>query len=96
MSKNLEVRISSRTIAGLQTWEGTITIPGSRPTKLVQRSTGNTTYSSRSALLTSARSFAKNIGYTSVSEPMAKTTVKQAAKKSLKSKKTVANKKNGK
>jgi len=79
-NKNLEVRISSRTTNDVQTWEGTITLPGLRSAKLVQRSTGNTTFASRSALLTSARSFARSIGYSSASEPVA--VVKKAAKKS--------------
>jgi hypothetical protein len=84
MSKNLEVRISSRSDNGTQIWEGTVTLPGTRPTKLVRRSTNTTQFASRSALLTSARSFAKNVGYSTVSEPVAKKAAKKSNKTSVK------------
>jgi hypothetical protein len=79
--KNLEVRISQRSVQGSPIWEGTVSISGTRPTKLVRRSNNTTSFATRSAVLTSARTLAKTLGYAGVTEP---TLALKAAKKSNK------------
>lgn len=83
MSKNLNVKFNSKSSNGTQVWEATVSIPGTKPTKLVQRATGNSQFSTRAAALTSARSLAKGLGFGGVAEP---TVAKKAAKKSVKAK----------
>lgn len=80
MSKNLEIRVSSKTTDGTVTWEGTVSIPGTRPTKLVRSTTGTTAYNSRASLLASARTFAKRVGFDGITEPAV---LAKAAKKSV-------------
>ena len=62
MSKNLGLSIKQKKTATGVTWEGTVSIQGMKPTKLV-RSTGQSEFSSRATLMTSARSLAKRLGF---------------------------------
>lgn len=63
MSSSLQVKVTSRTREGSEEWQGTVTIPGLRPTKLVRKSDGSLVFASRSSVLTSARSLAKKFGF---------------------------------
>ena len=78
---NLEVNVRSRNVDGNEIWEGTANIPGLRATKIVRRADNTTAFSSRSALLTSARNVARTLGFDGVVEPTAK-----AAKRSTRAK----------
>lgn len=77
MSDTLNVTIKERT-KGEETWfEGTVALPGIKPTKLVRKSDGSHKFGTVNAVRTSARSFAKQIGFTAdVTAP-----TKKAAKK---------------
>ena len=88
MNNSLNVRISSRNTNNTTVWQGTANIPGLRPSRIVGKSTNSTEFSSRSAVLTSARNLARSLGFDGVVEPTA--TGKSAAKKSVK---TVSKKK---
>lgn len=89
---SLEVKVTSKTVGGSEFWEGTINVPGLRPTKLVRRSDNSTTFATRSALMGSARNFAKGLGYTDVVETSrataAKKTTAASKSKSIKAKST--------
>lgn len=76
MSKNLSVKVTTRTVGGNKFFEGTVRLPGLQPTKLV-KTDGETTFSTRSALYASARSVAKRAGYAGICEtkPAKKATV---------------------
>lgn len=80
----LNVKVSERTKDGKTYFEGTVALPGAKPTKLVRKSTGTTLFSTRSALTTSARNFAKQFGAEADLLQSAKQSVKKAAKKSVK------------
>jgi hypothetical protein len=60
-------------------FEGTVTLPGAKPFKICRRSDNETRFSSRSALSTAARSFAKSVGFAGIElvDPVA---LKKAAK----------------
>ena len=60
---SLPIKVSCKTREGSQFYEATVRIPGIRPTKLVRRSDGSTQFPSRSAVLTSARSLARRLGF---------------------------------
>lgn len=60
----MPVKVSTRTVEGTAVYEATVQIPGIRPTKLVRKADGSTRFPSRSAALTSARSLARQLGYT--------------------------------
>lgn len=61
-------------------WEGTVTVPGLKKTKLARRD-GETLFATRSALNTVARSLGKRIGCCiDFDEPAAKAATKKAAK----------------
>ena len=60
---SLPVKVSYKTREGSQFYEATVRIPGIRPTKLVRRSDGSTQFPTRSAVLTSARSLARRLGF---------------------------------
>lgn len=63
MSKNLDVKLSEKN----GTWEATVSIPGTKATKLVQKSTGLSQFATRAAALNSARSLAKTLGFSGIS-----------------------------
>lgn len=77
MSKNLEVKVSSRKTSSGEAYEGTVSISGVRPTKLVRRADGATQFATKSAVMTSARTLAKQLGFASAVE----VTLKRAAKR---------------
>lgn len=62
----LSVKLKSKTVEGQEVWEGTVAIPGVKPTKLVRKSDNKTQFGSRRAVMTSARSLAKKIGFEGV------------------------------
>lgn len=62
----LLLKISSRTVNEQEVWEGTVNLCGVRPTKLVRKSDGSTTFGARSAVLVAARQVAKRFGYEGV------------------------------
>lgn len=87
MSNTLSVRLSSRKTAEGDVYEGTVSLEGGTPFKLVRRADGSTRFPTRSAVLGSARNFAKKLGFSDVnvadaSAPAQKTATKKAAKKS--------------
>lgn len=83
MSRNLEIKIVSRSTNGVESFEGTVSIPGTKPTKLVRSTDGQTTYANRSSLLNSARNLAKKLGFEGIEEASKKAApAKQAAKRS--------------
>ena len=65
MSK-LNLKVSNRTKDGEEIWEARVAIPGLRPTKLARKKDGETVFSSKSALLTSARNLARTLSFEGV------------------------------
>tara|TARA_Y100000034_G_C6887359_1_gene407589 strand:- start:1850 stop:2107 length:258 start_codon:yes stop_codon:yes gene_type:complete len=78
---SLQLKITSKTTEGKESFQGTVTIPGLKPTKLARKSDGCSCFSSSSAVRTSARSLAKSLGFDGV-DVAAPT--KKAAKKPVK------------
>lgn len=83
--KSLDVKLSEKN----GTWEATVSIPGTKATKLVQKSTGLSQFATRAAALNSARSLAKTLGFSGITD---QATLAVAAKKSV-SKKSKSNSK---
>lgn len=81
----LQVKVSQKTKDGQSFFEGTVTIPGAKPTKLVKKADQTTQFSNRSGVLTTARSLAKNLGFEGIDAADPSVTAK-AAKKSVKTK----------
>jgi hypothetical protein len=83
MSNTLKVKVKSRTApTGQETWEGTVTVPGLRPSKLVRKADGKTEFSSRSAVNQAAKNLAKSLGYEiEMNAPNAKKAAKKSVKK---------------
>ena len=81
MSNTLNVRVARRTRDGVESWEGTVSLPGVQPTKLVRRADNSTSFSTRSALATSARSLASQLNYSGVNLEDASTVRVKAAKR---------------
>lgn len=77
----LQVRVTSRTKDGQETFQGTATIPGLKPTKIVKKKDGCSEFSTVSAVRTSARSIAKTLGFEGVELDVP---VKKAAKRTAK------------
>lgn len=82
-NSNMEVKVTSRNSG--TAWEGTVNVPGLRPTKLVRKSDDTTVFSTRSALLSSARVLAKRLGFSDVSLSDSSQQIKRAAKRSTRS-----------
>ena len=59
----LQVKVSERKTDTGVTYEGTVSIPGLRPTKLARKSDGVIQFSSRSALTAAARTLARSLGF---------------------------------
>ena len=79
----LSLKVTSRkSTSGQEQWEGTVSVPGLKPTKLVRKSDYSTSFGTRSAVVSSAKTLAKKLGFSGVAEqaPLAK----KAAKKSVK------------
>ncbi len=68
MSNNtLSVKVSSRTNdQGATFFEGTVSIQGLKPTKLVKKSDGASQFPTKSALTGAARNLAKSLGFSDV------------------------------
>lgn len=79
-TKNVSLKVNSRRLNGVQVWEGTVSIPGTRPTKLVQKD-NSPQFKTRSSVLSAARYLGKRIGATVVET--VPTTTQRAAKKSV-------------
>lgn len=60
MSNVLQVKVTTNSQGNFQ---GTVTLPGLKPTKLVRKSDKSTEYGTRSAVLASARNVAKKFGF---------------------------------
>lgn len=87
MSNALEVKVTSRKNTEGEWWEGTVSLEGTKPTKLARKSDGSTQFTSRSAVQGAARRFAERYGYSDVDFGAAASTtapaLKKAAKKSV-------------
>lgn len=82
MSNTLSVRLATRKTSEGEVYEGTVSIEGAKPTKLVRKADGSTQFPSRSAVAGSARNFAKRYGYSDVNfiDPTATAAKTPAAK----------------
>lgn len=95
---SLQVKLVSRKQQdGKEVWEGTAYVPGFKPTKITRTSDESTTFESRTAVATAARSRAKKLGFEGVDfeSKDTKTSVVAAAakvstKKKIASKNTIA------
>lgn len=67
MSKNnLTVKISKKTKGGVESWEGTVALPGVKPTKLTKAKTDDIQFNTRSALTSAAQRLATRYGFSEV------------------------------
>lgn len=84
MSNTLPVRITSRKTEAGEIYEGTVTMCGGRPFKLVRKADNSTNFPTRSAVVGAAKNFAKTYGFADVNfgEQNAQKTTKAAAKTS--------------
>lgn len=94
MSNTLSVRITSRKTDAGEVFEGTVTLADATPFKLIRKADRTTRFPTRSAVIASARNFAKSYGFvdvnfgdTTATKPKVAakttpTTAKKAAKKS--------------
>jgi hypothetical protein len=81
MNNSLKVKVKSKTTTdGQETWEGTVTVPGLKPSKLVRKADGKTEFSSRSAVNQAAKNLGKSLGFEVAFDAPA---AKKAAKKSV-------------
>jgi len=78
---SLKVKVSEKKSDCGSTYEGTVSISGLKPTKL-QKSDGSTSFPTKAAAMSSARSLGKRLNCTVVDEST--TSMKKAAKKSTK------------
>ena len=62
MSNTLTVKVSKRN----ETFEGVVSIPGLRPTKIARQTDNTTTFQNRSALISAAKALASRLRYESV------------------------------
>lgn len=94
-NNTLSVRVSSRkNDQGSSFFEGTVSIQGLKPTKLVKKSDGSSQFPTKSAVSGAARNLAKSLGFNDV-DITDTTAPKQAAKKAAKKSSTgVATKQN--
>lgn len=86
----LQVRVNARNTGSTQTWEGTVSIPGLKPTKLVRRSDNSTSFAAKSAVVNASRTLARSLNFSDVDvtvsgvTPVA-TRSRKAAKRSVRS-----------
>lgn len=81
-----QVKVTSRTVEGQKVFEGTVTLPGVKPTKLVKKSDQSTRFSTRSAVVSAAKGLARTLGVTLELIPTATTTTtttRRAAKRTV-------------
>ena len=83
----LNVTVKPKTSKGNSGWEGTVALPGLKPTKLARKD-GNTLFPTTGALKTVARSVGKrfnlDVEYTEPAKKAAKKSVKTATSKKSK------------
>jgi len=65
-TNDLLVKVSKRTKDGVESWEGTATLPGFAPTKLTKLKTNDSRFRTRSSLTDAARRIANRYGFTEV------------------------------
>ena len=95
MSNTLPVRITTRKITTGEIYEGTVSMCGGRPFKLVRKSDDSTQFPTRSAVVGAARNFAKTHGFADVNfddAAKAKVAAKTTATKSTATKATATKK----
>lgn len=95
MSNTLPVRITTRKITTGEIYEGTVSMCGGRPFKLVRKSDDSTQFPTRSAVVGAARNFAKTYGFADVNfddAAKAKVAAKTTATKSTATKTTATKK----
>jgi hypothetical protein len=95
MSNTLPVRITTRKITTGEIYEGTVSMCGGRPFKLVRKSDDSTQFPTRSAVVGAARNFAKTYGFADVNfddAAKAKVAAKTTATKSTATKATATKK----
>ena len=95
MSNTLPVRITTRKITTGEIYEGTVSMCGGRPFKLVRKSDDSTQFPTRSAVVGAARIFAKTYGFADVNfddAAKAKVAAKTTATKSTATKATATKK----
>lgn len=83
MSKSLlNIAVRTRQVDGTNVWEAIASIPGLQATKVVRRTTNTTTFATRSALLSAARSLALGLGFSGIMEvtPVKKVATKKVQK----------------
>lgn len=78
MSNTLPVRVSVRKNDTTEWYEGTISIEGARPTKLVRPTDGSVKFPTKSAVSCQAKKFAKSLGFNDID---IQDTTKKATKK---------------
>lgn len=66
MSNTLSVRVSSKKNDNNEWYEGTISIEGVKPTKLVRPTDGTVKFPTKSAVSCQAKKFAKSLGFNDV------------------------------
>ena len=57
------VKVTTKEREGRQVFEGQVTLPGLKPTKVVRKADGTTFFGTRGAVLTSARNVVKKFGF---------------------------------
>ena len=82
--KTLIVTVSEKTTKGVKSWEGSVNIPGLKPTKL-SKGEGVTSFATRGALNTVARAVAAKLGFElKYVEPLVKIAAAKAVTKTAK------------
>lgn len=66
MSNTLPVRVSIKKSDSVEWYEGTISIEGVKPTKLVRPTDGSVKFPTKSAVSCQAKKFAKSLGFNDV------------------------------
>ncbi len=65
-SNELLVKISKRNKGGVESWEGTATLPGLTPAKVAKSKSSESKFSTRSALTSAAQRLASRYGFSEV------------------------------
>ena len=77
----LPLKVSEKMKDGKTFFEGTVAISGVKPTKLIKKSDQSTQFANRSGVLTTARNFAKKLGFEGINLNEGKKPIKKAMKK---------------
>lgn len=65
-SSLMQVKVASRNTDGEDYCEGTVTIPGLKPTKIIKKSDGSSRFPNRGVLMSAARSLATSLNFSGV------------------------------